>query len=73
MQYMLTDKTGTLTEGRPQVAGIVWTEGARIFPLSAILYSMEARSEHPLAGALTDYFMSRGAGSVPLSAFGSRS
>lgn len=46
------DKTGTLTEGRPQVSNIKWSADA--LPLHRdILYSIEYRSEHPLAEAIT--------------------
>lgn len=44
------DKTGTLTEGRPDVAEIRWAEGAS--DRAAILRAIESRSEHPLAGAI---------------------
>ena len=47
---VVLDKTGTLTEGHPQVTDAVWLEDA---PKSkAILYSLEKNSEHPLAEAL---------------------
>lgn len=49
---VVLDKTGTITEGRPQVSTIFWTNSA--LPLHRdILYSMEYRSEHPLAEAIT--------------------
>ena len=47
---VVLDKTGTLTEGHPQVTDAVWLEDA---PKSkAILYSLEKNSEHPLAEAV---------------------
>ncbi len=36
--------------------GIAWKEGAGIPELSALLYSIEAKSEHPLAEAIVKYF-----------------
>ena len=46
---VVLDKTGTLTEGHPQVTDAVWAgEEER---LKAILYSLEKMSEHPLAEA----------------------
>jgi Cu+-exporting ATPase len=48
---LVVDKTGTLTEGKPQLQGIVVSEGDRdeIFRLAA---SLERASEHPLATAI---------------------
>ena len=46
---VVLDKTGTLTEGHPQVTDAAWMgEEARA---KAILYSLEMMSEHPLAEA----------------------
>jgi len=53
---VVLDKTGTLTEGRPAVAAIAWEAGTDAQELGAILYSMEQRSEHPLAAAIVQYF-----------------
>lgn len=53
---IILDKTGTITEGHPEVSGIAWKEGAGIPELSALLYSIEAKSEHPLAEAIVKYF-----------------
>ena len=44
---VVLDKTGTLTEGRPQVTDTMWMgDEARA---KSILYSLECMSEHPLA------------------------
>ena len=52
IDMVVLDKTGTITEGRPQVSMIAWSGNA--LPLhSDILYSIEYRSEHPLADAIT--------------------
>lgn len=53
---VVLDKTGTITEGRPTVTDICWKEGADTALLSSVLYSLEARSEHPLAGAICSFF-----------------
>ncbi len=47
---VVLDKTGTVTEGRPQVAKKVWLEETP--ELKDILLSMEKLSEHPLAEAV---------------------
>ena len=53
-----SDKTGTLTEGKPEVIDFIWSghvkEPERAV-LASILYSIENRSEHPLADAVTRY------------------
>lgn len=46
------DKTGTLTEGRPRVTEIVAIDGADSSRVLWVASSLEARSEHPLAGAI---------------------
>ncbi|MDR0332955.1 MAG: cadmium-translocating P-type ATPase [Dysgonamonadaceae bacterium] len=49
---IVLDKTGTITEGKPQVAQLYWISDTS--PLHHdVLYSMEYRSEHPLAEAIT--------------------
>jgi P-type Cu2+ transporter len=53
---IILDKTGTITEGRPQVVDIAWKNDVNIPELSSVLYSLEAQSEHPLADSITQYF-----------------
>lgn len=50
---VVLDKTGTLTEGHPQVTDAVWLgEEAKS---RSMLYSLEKRSEHPLAEAVVKF------------------
>jgi Cu+-exporting ATPase len=51
---LVVDKTGTLTEGKPQVASIKVTAGSRLTDdtLLAMAASLERLSEHPLARAI---------------------
>ncbi len=44
---VVLDKTGTLTEGRPKVTDAVWLKDES--SVKSILYSLECKSEHPLA------------------------
>lgn len=46
------DKTGTLTEGRPQVVEVVAADGGEPDAVLSLAASAEARSEHPLARAV---------------------
>lgn len=49
---VVLDKTGTITEGKPVVSSITWSPDATELHRD-ILYSIEYRSEHPLADAIT--------------------
>lgn len=51
---IVLDKTGTITEGHPEVTDTIWAEGAKEHKNK--LYSLEKRSEHPLAEALVSHF-----------------
>ena len=49
---LVVDKTGTLTEGRPKVVGIVAAGGLEESELLRLAASVEQASEHPLADAI---------------------
>ena len=51
---VVLDKTGTITEGKPQVTGIRWLNDDD--STKQILLSIEKQSEHPLAEAVVAYF-----------------
>ena len=51
---IILDKTGTITEGRPQVTGIEWLNNDDT--TKDILLSIEKQSEHPLAEAVVNNF-----------------
>ncbi|MBC7510860.1 MAG: copper-translocating P-type ATPase [Ferruginibacter sp.] len=51
---IVLDKTGTITQGRPEVTGIKWLIENN--GLKQILFSIEKQSEHPLAEAVVKYF-----------------
>lgn len=51
---VVLDKTGTITEGKPQVTGVKWLEGKEA--RKDVLLSIEKQSEHPLAEAVVAYF-----------------
>ena len=56
---IVLDKTGTITEGRPEVTGIQWLNNDD--ETAKILYSIEKQSEHPLAEAVVKHL-----GGVPI-------
>lgn len=50
---IVLDKTGTITEGKPVVTDIFWNVPDEEQPeLEQILFSIESKSEHPLAAAV---------------------
>ena len=49
---VVLDKTGTITKGEPKVTDLVMAEGVSEAELLETAYALEARSEHPLAGAV---------------------
>ena len=55
---VILDKTGTLTEGRPQVTDLVWKEGKQ--DEARALAAIERHSEHPLAAAILSYLGTNG-------------
>lgn len=48
------DKTGTITEGKPVVTDILPGEGVTATTLLSLAYSVEVKSEHPLAVAIVE-------------------
>ena len=59
VKYFLTDKTGTLTEGKPRITEVVSEECDESYLLK-IAYSAEIMSSHPLALAICEGALSKG-------------
>ena len=51
---VVLDKTGTLTQGKPQVTDLLPAEGVTENALLGLAYCLEGRSEHPLAAAVVE-------------------
>ncbi len=66
IQAVVLDKTGTLTEGKPVVVESVW-DPAAADRLRDVLYSLEKRSDHPLADAVCNSL--RGCELLPVTDF----
>ncbi|MGN6491815.1 MAG: heavy metal translocating P-type ATPase [Agriterribacter sp.] len=54
---VVLDKTGTITEGRPVVTDVYWTNDSNQH--EDVLLSIEKKSEHPLAEAIVTHFNNR--------------
>ncbi|MDQ2681322.1 MAG: cadmium-translocating P-type ATPase [Candidatus Eremiobacteraeota bacterium] len=52
VNVLVVDKTGTLTEGRPQVTAILPAGGMSEVGILGVAASLERQSEHPLAAAI---------------------
>ncbi len=55
LEIVALDKTGTITNGTPEVTDIVPAEGISEAALLQLAVSLEQRSEHPLAKAVMSY------------------
>jgi len=58
--HILTDKTGTLTAGKPQVTAAITANGWDEKLLLSVAASIEQNSEHPLARCVVDYAKEKG-------------
>jgi Cu+-exporting ATPase len=71
VDMLVIDKTGTLTEGRPSVTGIVTTGSMNETELLQLAASVEKLSEHPLAHAIVTEAGIRGIDLLPALEFDS--
>jgi len=67
--HILTDKTGTLTVGRPQVIAAITANGWDEKALLSVAASIEQGSEHPLARSVVDYAKNKGYVLAPVDGF----
>jgi Cu+-exporting ATPase len=66
---LVVDKTGTLTEGKPRVVGVVPTPGFDDTTLIRLAASVERASEHPLASAVLTAAAARNIAPAPVTGF----
>ncbi|WP_327053143.1 heavy metal translocating P-type ATPase [Halomicrococcus gelatinilyticus] len=60
LDAVAVDKTGTLTKGELAVTDVVGLNGNREEDVLACAYSLERRSEHPIASAVVEHAAERG-------------
>ena len=58
-QIVALDKTGTITRGEPKVTDVLPAEGISAEELLTMAYTLEQKSEHPLAKAVLEEAQSR--------------
>lgn len=67
---VILDKTGTITEGKPLVTDLLWNiEGDIVSEYKSVLYTLESRSEHPLAEAVASKLTAMGIKAVDIHSF----
>lgn len=66
---IILDKTGTITEGKPEVTDLIWYTKTDISFYKSILLQIEASSEHPLADAVVRKLKTENISSVELDSF----
>jgi Cu2+-exporting ATPase len=67
---VVLDKTGTITEGRPVVSQLQWLPGnENNTTWKQVLYSLEIRSEHPLAEAVINELKKASVNGAPVTGF----
>ncbi len=67
---VVLDKTGTITEGKPEVTDEIWLAEEKNKNLyQSILLAIEASSEHPLAEAVVRKLRTANKQSIPLTSF----
>lgn len=69
VNVVVVDKTGTLTRGKPELVSIKNYSSKSDKEIISILASLENKSEHPIAHAITEYAKQNKIELIPASAF----
>ena len=70
IQIAALDKTGTITTGEPRVTDLIPAEGVEERDLLQKAFSLETKSEHPLAGAVVRFGEEKGLAADEVTDFG---
>ena len=68
---LILDKTGTITEGRPEVTDIIWFDETNKSKLSEVLLAIESQSEHPIAEAIVQHLKKENTTAIQVDSFDS--
>ena len=66
---VVLDKTGTVTQGKPQVTDVITAPGVDEKGLLSLAAALEKPSEHPLAEAVLQYTQGQGIAAAPVEGF----
>ncbi len=69
VNYVVMDKTGTLTNGVPAVTDVVPAHEADLNKILQVAGSLEKKSEHPLGKAITDDIKLKNIDALPVDSF----
>lgn len=69
VDVVVVDKTGTLTVGKPRVVSVIQQDAVSETDILSILASLESRSEHPIAHAITEHVQEKGIALHKIEAF----
>ena len=68
-QIMALDKTGTITTGIMQVTDVMPASGVTVAELLDVAFALEAKSEHPISKAITEYAGAAGTATIDTTEF----
>ncbi len=66
---LILDKTGTITEGKPEVTDLIWEEDKDLGLIGNIILAIESESEHPIAEAIVRYFKTLNTQDIAIDSF----
>ena len=69
IDVLILDKTGTITEGHPEVTSTFWQNDSDVELLQPIILAIESASEHPIAEAIVRQLISRNVQAAEISEF----
>ena len=69
VEIVVLDKTGTITSGEPKVTDVLAADGHSEEELLKLAYSLESKSEHPLAKAIVAYGTEKHTEQIPVTEF----
>ena len=69
VEIVALDKTGTITSGEPKVTDVLAADGTSEEELLKLAYSLESKSEHPLAKAIVAYGEEKKTDQIPVTEF----
>jgi len=66
---LILDKTGTITEGKPQLTDLIWDKAIDASQLERIVLAIESESEHPIAEAIVQHLKTSNTERITIDSF----